>query len=287
VALLRDRAVEKQIALELEFDPALPDRCMGDALRTQQVLVNLLSNAIKFTEVGSVKVSVGLEPHEQGQRMVYRVADSGIGIAPEQLNHLFDAFQQADTSTTRRFGGTGLGLAISRRLAELMGGVVQVRSQPGVGSVFELCLPWIPATGTAPELERDSSWGGNTRRLDGVRVLVAEDNEVNQLVLERALEIEGADTTIVGDGRQAVNRVLADGRESFDVVLMDIQMPEMDGYEATRRILELAPDLPVIGQTAHAMQDERRECLAAGMVDHIAKPIDFRRLVDMIVRHIA
>jgi PAS domain S-box-containing protein len=287
VALLRDRAVEKQIALDLEFDPALPDRCMGDALRTQQVLVNLLSNAIKFTEVGSVKVSVGLEPHEQGQRMVYRVTDSGIGIAPEQLNHLFDAFQQADTSTTRRFGGTGLGLAISRRLAELMGGVVQVRSQPGVGSVFELCLPWIPATGTPPELERDSSWGGNTRRLDGVRVLVAEDNEVNQLVLERALEIEGADTTIVGDGRQAVNRVLADGRESFDVVLMDIQMPEMDGYEATRRILELAPDLPVIGQTAHAMQDERRECLAAGMVDHIAKPIDFRRLVDMIVRHIA
>ena len=120
-----------------------------------------------------------------------------------------------------------------------------------------------------------------------MRVLVAEDNEVNQIVLERALEIEGADTTIVGDGRQAVNRVLADGRESYDVVLMDIQMPEMDGYEATRRILELAPDLPVIGQTAHAMLDERRECLAAGMVDHIAKPIDFRQLVDMIVRHIA
>ena len=129
-------------------------------------------------------------------------------------------------------------------------------------------------------------WGDSPRRLDGVRVLVAEDNEVNQIVLERALEIEGADTTIVGDGRQAVNRVLADGREAYDVVLMDIQMPEMDGYEATRRILELAPDLPVIGQTAHAMLDERRECLAAGMVDHIAKPIDFRLLVDMIVRHL-
>ncbi|MDP9126080.1 MAG: response regulator, partial [Pseudomonadota bacterium] len=109
----------------------------------------------------------------------------------------------------------------------------------------------------------------------------------NQIVLERALEIEGAQSTIVGDGRQAVNRVLADGREAYDVVLMDIQMPEMDGYEATRRILELAPDLPVIGQTAHAMLDERRECLAAGMNDHIAKPIDFRLLVDMIVRHTA
>ena len=284
MALLRDRAIEKHIALELAFDPALPDRCMGDALRTQQVLVNLLSNAIKFTETGSVNVWVGVE---DGTCMVYRVADSGIGIAPEQLAHLFDAFQQADTSTTRRFGGTGLGLAISKRLAELMGGAVRVRSQPGVGSVFELRLPWIPAAGATPELKRDSTWGDSPRRLDGVRVLVAEDNEVNQIVLERALEIEGADTTIVGDGRQAVNRVLADGRESYDVVLMDIQMPEMDGYEATRRILELAPDLPVIGQTAHAMLDERRECLAAGMVDHIAKPIDFRLLVDMIVRHIA
>ena len=283
VALLRDRAVEKNIALHLAFDPALPARCMGDGLRTQQVLVNLLSNAIKFTEHGSVDVWVGVD---EGQ-MVYRVSDSGIGIAPEHLKHLFDAFQQADTSTTRRFGGTGLGLAISRRLAELMGGVVQVRSELGAGSDFELRLPYVAAADGAPELAPASAWGDSPRRLEGVRVLVAEDNEVNQIVLERALEIEGAQSTIVGDGRQAVNRVLADGREAYDVVLMDIQMPEMDGYEATRRILELAPDLPVIGQTAHAMLDERRECLAAGMVDHIAKPIDFRLLVDMIVRHIA
>jgi CheY-like chemotaxis protein len=283
VALLRDRAVEKNIALRLVFDAALPARCLGDGLRTQQVLVNLLSNAIKFTEHGSVDVWVGVEDTQ----MVYRVSDSGIGIAPEHLKHLFDAFQQADTSTTRRFGGTGLGLAISRRLAELMGGVVQVHSQPGVGSVFELRLPYVSAADGARELTPASVWGDSPRRLDGVRVLVAEDNEVNQIVLERALEIEGAETTIVADGRQAVNRVLADGREAYDVVLMDIQMPEMDGYEATRRILEVAPDLPVIGQTAHAMLDERRECLAAGMVDHIAKPIDFRLLVDMIVRHIA
>ena len=287
VALLRDRAVEKRIALELAFDAALPKRCLGDALRTQQVLVNLLSNAIKFTETGSVNVWVGVEPAPDAAdaHMVYRVSDSGIGIAPEHLKDLFDAFQQADTSTTRRFGGTGLGLAISKRLAELMDGEVRVRSEPGVGSVFELRLPWVPSPDAAQALTADSTWADMPRRLHGVRVLVAEDNEVNQLVLGRALEIEGAETTIVGDGRQAVNRVLADGREAYDVVLMDIQMPEMDGYEATRRILELAPDLPVIGQTAHAMLDERRECLAAGMVDHIAKPIDFRQLADMIVRH--
>ena len=161
IALLRDRAVEKNIALQLAFDPALPARCLGDALRTQQVLVNLLSNAIKFTEQGSVAVWVGREPAatddgspapDCAHDLVFRVSDTGIGIVPEQLPHLFDAFQQADTSTTRRFGGTGLGLAISRRLAELMGGVVQVRSQPGVGSVFELRLPYIAAPAGAPEL---------------------------------------------------------------------------------------------------------------------------------------
>ena len=290
VALLRDRADEKRISLELAFDAALPDRCTGDALRTQQVLVNLLSNAIKFTESGGVGVWVGLEPGPAPAaqtQVVYRVTDSGIGIDPDQLKHLFDAFQQADTSTTRRFGGTGLGLAISRRLAELMGGVVLVHSQPAVGSVFELRLPFVAAADAAPELAPDATWGDHPRRLAGVRVLVAEDNEVNQIVLARALEIEGAEATIVGDGRQAVNRVLADGRDAYDIVLMDIQMPEMDGYEATRRILELAPDLPVIGQTAHAMLDERRECLAAGMVDHIAKPIDFRLLAELIVRHLA
>ena len=289
VALLRDRADEKGITLKLAFDGALPDRCMGDALRTQQVLVNLLSNAIKFTETGHVTVWAGVEPAPGAAEacMVYRVTDTGIGIAGEHLKHLFDAFHQADTSTTRRFGGTGLGLAISKRLAELMGGQIHVASQLGAGSVFELRLPWVAADEAPRALEPAAAWGDQPRRLQGVRVLVAEDNEVNQLVLERALEIEGAQATIVGDGRQAVNRVLADGRESYDVVLMDIQMPEMDGYEATRRILELAPDLPVIGQTAHAMLDERRECLAAGMVDHIAKPLDFRLLADMIVRHIA
>jgi PAS domain S-box-containing protein len=287
VALMTERAGEKHIALALEIAPELPAQCLGDALRTQQVLVNLLSNAIKFTEVGSVRVWVGVEAGAAAlPQAVYRVTDTGIGIAPEHLGHLFEAFAQADTSTTRRFGGTGLGLAISRRLAALMGGEVLVHSAPGSGSVFELRLPLESVADSAPAAAQEAAWADRPRRLDGVRVLVAEDNEVNQLVLERALEIEGALATIVGDGRQAVNRVLADGHDAFDVVLMDIQMPEMDGYEATRRILELAPALPVIGQTAHAMQDERRECLAAGMVDHVAKPIDFRHLVDVIVRHL-
>jgi PAS domain S-box-containing protein len=300
VALLRERADAKGISLELEIDASLPAQCLGDALRTQQVLVNLLSNAVKFTEHGGVMVWVGREPAivdlaasdvviESGcpLQLVFRVSDSGIGIGPEQLGQLFTAFQQADTSTTRRFGGTGLGLAISRRLAQLMGGDILVHSTPGRGSTFELRLPCLESGPPAAQPSAAQALGADTPpRLAGVRVLVAEDNEVNQVVLERALTMEGACPVIVGDGRQAVNRVQRDGRGAFDVVLMDIQMPEMDGYEATRRILALAPDLPVIGQTAHAMQDERLECLAAGMVDHVAKPIDFAQLFEVITRHV-
>jgi PAS domain S-box-containing protein len=301
VALLRERCEAKGIALELALDPALPELCLGDALRMQQVLVNLLSNAIKFTETGGVAVWVGVEPARfegadadapapsgtSGCELVFRVTDTGIGIVPEQLPQLFTAFQQADTSTTRRFGGTGLGLAISRRLAQLMGGDIRVDSTPGTGSTFELRLPChdVGVPPVRPDAARADAVVA-PRRLAGLRVLIAEDNEVNQIVLERALTLEGAQPVTVGDGRQAVHRVLSDGRDAYDVVLMDIQMPEMDGYEATRRILELAPDLPVIGQTAHAMRDERRDCLAAGMVDHIAKPIDFGQLVEVITRHL-
>jgi PAS domain S-box-containing protein len=303
VALLRERCEAKRISLGLTLDPALPELCLGDALRMQQVLVNLLSNAIKFTEAGGVEVWVGVEPARAEEpeeadgaapmppvpthELVFRVTDSGIGIVPEQLPQLFTAFQQADTSTTRRFGGTGLGLAISRRLAQLMGGDIRVDSTPGEGSTFELRLPChdVGAPPARPDAARQDTVAA-PRRLAGLRVLVAEDNEVNQIVLERALTLEGAQPVTVGDGLQAVHRVLSDGRDAYDVVLMDIQMPEMDGYEATRRILELAPDLPVIGQTAHAMRDERRECLAAGMVDHIAKPIDFGQLVEVITRHL-
>ncbi len=287
VAMMRERASGKGIALSLGTSPQLPAHVLGDPLRIQQVLVNLLSNAVKFTEHGGVTVMV--EPERD--KLVFRITDTGVGISPEHLRQLFTAFQQADTSTTRRFGGTGLGLAISRRLAELMGGEIRVRSTLGVGSEFELRLPAIrPEDAPAPAPEGDSPPPDlplPTEALRGVRVLVAEDNEVNQLVLERALRLEGAEVAMVGDGRQAVARVLSDGPAAFDVVLMDIQMPEMDGYEATRRILEIAPALPVIGQTAHAMLDERLECLAAGMVDHVAKPIDFRRLVETMRKHLS
>jgi PAS domain S-box-containing protein len=303
VAMMRERAAAKDISLSLEVSPGLPPRVLGDPLRIQQVLVNLLSNAVKFTERGGVTAYVGIEaapapaPENADDAdgtgadvtgtLVFRVTDTGVGIAQDHLQQLFVAFQQADTSTTRRFGGTGLGLAISRRLAVLMGGDIRVRSALGEGSEFELRLPAHVHDEPAADVHARPDLPLPLKApLAGLRVLVAEDNEVNQMVLERALLNEGAEVVLVGDGQQAVDTVAAEGADAFDVVLMDIQMPVMDGLEATRLILQLAPRLPVIGQTAHAMVDERLECLAAGMVDHVAKPIDFKRLVETLLRHV-
>jgi CheY-like chemotaxis protein len=240
-----------------------------------------LTNAIKFTENGGVHVWVGCEENS----LVVRVSDSGIGISEAQLQQLFVPFRQADSSTTRRFGGTGLGLSISRRLAQLMGGDIVARSEPGRGSMFELHLPLQRADTGALASQAEGHWSATQRRLQGLRLLVAEDNPVNQIIIEAALSMEGAVVTVVNDGQQAVDRVRSDGGSGFDLVLMDLQMPVMDGYAATRHIRGFAPGLPVVGQTAHAMAEERDRCFAAGMVAHVAKPIDLELLVTTVEQH--
>ena len=273
-----DRARAKGLVLRLDKASDLPPVCVGDPLHLGQVLLNLLTNAVKFTEAGSVTLSAAL----QDGQLVFRVSDTGIGMTTEQLGYVFNPFQQADGSITRKFGGTGLGLAICKRLVGLMKGEIRVEGTPGTGSRFEVSLPYVeparsPSRAAAVAETAD-------KPLAGISILLAEDDEINQMMLEFNLLDDGAHLVTVGDGAAAVERVITDGAEAYDVVLMDLQMPVMDGYEATRRILELAPELPIIGQTAHAFGEDRDKCLAVGMAGHIAKPIDPQALAKLILK---
>jgi PAS domain S-box-containing protein len=281
LAVIAERATAKGLSVTTRIDAQLPPACRGDPTRIAQVLLNFLSNAIKFTASGSITLTAGCE----GDSLILAVADTGIGMVPEQLARLYAPFEQADTSTTRRYGGTGLGLSISKRLVELMAGEIHVTSTPGVGTRFALHLPYVAAD--PDELAREEqNWPalGTANRLAGVRILAAEDNEVNQWVLTHMLESEGAELTLVSNGQLAVNAV-GKSPAAFDLVLMDVQMPVMDGLEATRRIATLAPTLPVVGQTAHALAEERTSCLSAGMVDTLTKPLEHECLVSMVRRH--
>lgn len=279
IATLIEPSQEKGIELKAELAPDLPAAFLSDSVRLSQILLNLLSNGIKFTAQGEVRLSVALD---QGD-IVFSVSDTGIGMSNEQLARIFKPFEQADTSTTRKYGGTGLGLTISRRLAEMMGGNVQVSSREGVGSTFVLRLPCIPA-----ELALDSplaliSEGSTGKRLNGLHILAVEDNEINQLVLCDLLVQEGAQVKLVENGKLAVEAVESG---HVDIVLMDAQMPIMDGFEATRRIRDKHPALPIIGQTAHALSEEHARCRAAGMNDVITKPLDAEMLVAVVQRYL-
>ncbi|MDE2076093.1 MAG: response regulator, partial [Burkholderiales bacterium] len=257
----------------------LPAAALGDSLRLSQILYNLLSNAIKFTERGEVK----LVAQCQGGELILSVSDTGIGIDSSALNRLFKPFEQADTSTTRQFGGTGLGLTISRRLAVLMDGSLTVESKPSEGSTFTLRVPFKPTN--EPVAERKVHGVVGAKRLTGLHILVAEDNQVNQMVIEEMLEGEGAHVVMAQNGQQAVELAQLTSAP-FDVVLMDVQMPLMDGLVATRKIKEVHPELPVIGQTAHALKEEMDKCQAAGMAATVNKPIELDDLVAMIIKTI-
>lgn len=278
VDLTAERAKIRGIRFLVKKDRDLPAACLGDEVRLLQVLINLLSNAIKFTERGSVKLEVA---HLEGQ-LIFRVTDTGIGMTPEQISHLFVAFEQADRSTTRRFGGSGLGLAICQRLLDLMGGSIHVESEPDQGSTFEVRLHFTAAQVPieAPMLAQPMA-----HHLKGLRILAAEDNAVNRMVLEELLIDEGAALTCVGNGQEVLDVIARTGDEAWDIVLMDIMMPIMDGHETARQLRSLAPGLPVIGLTAHALSEEREKCLASGMVEHIAKPFNINLLIEAILRH--
>jgi CheY-like chemotaxis protein/HPt (histidine-containing phosphotransfer) domain-containing protein len=281
VELLSAEAAAKGLALSQEVAEEVPARAVGDAHRLRQVLLNLLGNGIKFTTEGAVRLSVRLVRSEGSTvRLGFAVSDTGIGIAPEAQGRLFTEFTQVDSSISRRFGGSGLGLAICRRLIERMGGTIGVESAPGKGSTFHfdvmLTLPrgdMAPAAAPVPE-------GAVAPR----RILIAEDNATNRLVATRMLERMGHRVEAVEHGRAAVEAVQRGG---FDLVLMDVMMPEMDGLAATEAIRRLggaAAGIPIIGLTANAMAADQERCLAAGMTHFETKPISASRLAAAIAR---
>jgi signal transduction histidine kinase/CheY-like chemotaxis protein len=273
-------AREKGIELDMSVDPALPPWVRGDAARLRQVVINLVSNAVKFTEQGRVSVNVGRarNPGTDGVRI--EVTDTGIGISEPVLARLFQPFSQADNTTSRRYGGTGLGLTISARLVEMMGGTIGTESVLGDGSTFWFELPLATADPRRQqaELVATATRSRDARSVeesepDGPLVLVAEDNAVNQLLAVRLLERCGYRADVVSDGREALEAL---AKTNYAAVLMDCQMPEMDGYEATAEIRRRESGIehvPVIAMTAHSMSGDRERCLAAGMDDYVSKPI--------------
>jgi CheY-like chemotaxis protein len=268
----------KGVALELRVSPAARGVYRGDATRVRQILSNLLSNALKFTEKGAVVISVS----RQGEWLRLKVKDTGIGISKEALSRLFHKFEQADASTTRRFGGTGLGLAISRQLAEMMGGDIKVQSAEGVGTTFTVSLP-LPRVSSAPVEARPIEVAEPVQpdvEATELRILAAEDNEINQLVLKTLLGQAGIDPTIVADGEAAV---AAWEKGDWHAILMDVQMPRMDGPTATRIIRKREAELgrartPIIALTANAMSHQVQDYYASGMDDFVAKPIEVSQL---------
>ena len=274
----------KGLALDVVLDPDVPVAILGDALRLNQILVNLIGNAIKFTTAGGVTLRVGATPAAAPGHWRLRVAveDTGIGIPADKLEAIFEDFAQANTATTRQFGGTGLGLSIARNLVELYGGELRVESAPGVGSTFWFELPCEAAD---PALVPAEGPAVLAPFAPALRVLVAEDNALNQLVARKTLEAWNVTVTIAENGRLAVE---AANEQAFDAVLMDVQMPEMDGYEATRQLRRRFPDrarLPIIGLTASALPEDRVLALEAGMNDTLPKPFDPAVLYGALARY--
>jgi hypothetical protein len=280
-ALMRPQAMAKQLSLHLDVAPELPERVTADPTRLKQILFNLLANAIKFSDRGEVLLDVRLrERPEGGHALRFSVVDHGIGIDEATLAQLFNRFAQGDSSRSRRHGGTGLGLEISRNLARLMHGDITVTSKPGEGSRFVLTLPLEPAPPEAAQTPRETTAVPPPRRL---RLLVAEDHPVNRQYLAALLEAQGHDATYVTNGLEAVDAVRERG---FDLVLMDLHMPLMDGVAATRAIRALSDPVrstvPIVALTADAFDETRDRCLVAGMNDFLTKPVSPARLATLL-----
>ena len=296
VSLMCVRAKAKNLPLEIEYDGPIPQTIQSDPTRLRQILINLTGNAVKFTEVGKVRLVARLSDAESDEsKMQFEVVDTGIGMTEEQIAKLFKPFNQADTSTSREFGGTGLGLAISKRLAEALGGDITVQSTFGESSTFTVTVRTGPLDGvklldnpteaqfsTAP----DKGPKAPKTKLD-CRVLLAEDGPDNQRLISFLLKKAGAQVTVAENGQIAHDLALEarDERPPFDVILMDMQMPVMDGYDATSKLREAGYTSPIIALTAHAMSTDRDKCLNVGCDDYVTKPIDHKKLISVVAEY--
>lgn len=286
VDLFRSRANEAGLQLNCKLEKNLPNEIIGDSVRLKQILMNLIGNAIKFTSQGEVSLSAKpLKTGDHECELYFEVRDTGIGIPAEKKERLFQAFMQADSSTTRKYGGTGLGLAIAKRLVELMGGAIQVQSEPYKGSCFSFTV--IVKVGQGFDVTAKTNTDDLHPKLSNefakkypLQILIAEDNKVNQTVISMIMKKLGYEVVIVPDGAQAVEKIRS---SLFDVVLMDVQMPVMDGLEATENIRRLDGKQPIIiALTANAMQQDKDQCIKAGMNDYISKPIQMEKLMEML-----
>ncbi len=273
------KAREKQLTLQCDWPNGVPASIVSDPVRVKQLLLNLVGNAIKFTETGGVRIVTRIISTEGRSQLAFDVTDTGVGSPSDKLESVFDAFIQADTSVTREFGGTGLGLAISRQLARALGGDVTAQSEPGKGSTFTATVDTGPLD-NVKILEHslaDGVHGPNKEptprkiRLPGVKVLLVEDGETNRKVISVALNMAGAEVATAENGKIGVATAL---NGSFDLILMDMQMPVLDGYQAARTLRDLGVKLPIIALTAHAMSTDERKCLDAGCSGYLTKPIN-------------
>lgn len=300
-ALMQVRAKAKGLLLETAYDPPMPAMIRTDPTRLRQVLINLVGNAIKFTETGYVRVATRLMKESGGEPAIqFDVIDTGIGMNTEQMSRLFHAFTQVDNSTTRPYQGTGLGLAISKRLTELMGGRIVVESAPGRGSTFRVTIATGLINEFEPEIPPAARSGARLPATEAIlsaatdeplhaRILLAEDGPDNQRLIAFLLQKAGAEVVVAGNGRRAVAKVLEamHAGAPFDVVLMDMQMPEMDGYAATQMLRREGIDVPIVALTAHAMSGDREKCIAAGCNEYLTKPISRSKLIAVICKEMA
>jgi len=301
--MMEIRAAEKRIPLSFRIEGSMPGLIRTDPTRMRQILINLVGNAIKFTDKGSVRLTMRHLP-EARPLLSIEVADTGIGMTPEQIGRLFEPFRQAEGSTTRRFGGTGLGLVISKRFAQLLGGDVRLVESGGDGSTFQIRIEATTVTGSGTRTEQDANQSLREARQAATsaaiqmmpadtcttrRILLAEDGVDNQRLFLRMLNRIGAAVVLAANGREAVD-LAVDARQvnrPFDLILMDMQMPVMDGYRAASELRKLGFNTPIIALTAHAMAGDRDKCLEAGCNDYVTKPISKPNLISIVQRYVA